>query len=88
MNNQRRKAIATALELLDAARIASEAARAAIEEIRDEEQEAFDNMPESFQSGDKGDVAQEAINALESAESNLDGFDFESVRNSLEEAAA
>jgi uncharacterized coiled-coil DUF342 family protein len=35
------------------------------EEIRDEEQEYFDNMPEAFQGGDKGQAAEEAISNLE-----------------------
>lgn len=39
----------------------------ALEGIRDEEQEAYDNMPESFQNGDKGEQSQAAIEALESA---------------------
>jgi phage host-nuclease inhibitor protein Gam len=43
-----------------------------IETIRDAEQEYYDNMPESFQSGEKGERTQEAIDALESAISDLE----------------
>lgn len=43
----------------------------AIEVIREEEQEYYDNMPESFQGGEKGDAAQEAIGELENAISDL-----------------
>ena len=50
-----------------------------VEVLLEQEQEAFDNMPESFQEGEKGERAQEAINAiqnifdgLESAETDLD----------------
>ena len=52
-----------------------------IQEILDEEQEYYDNMPESLQSGDKGDLAQNAISNLESAQS-----DAESVINYLNSA--
>lgn len=34
---------------------------------RDEEQDYFDAMPESFQSGDKGSVAEEAIQNIDNA---------------------
>jgi hypothetical protein len=47
------------------------------------EQESFENMPESFQGGEKGEKAQEAINNFESAMSSL-----EDANNYLEEAKA
>jgi len=40
--------------------------------VRDEEQEAYDNMPESFQGGEKGEKAQECISAIEDAISSLE----------------
>ncbi|MGE0294727.1 MAG: hypothetical protein AB7P97_20440 [Hyphomonadaceae bacterium] len=40
-------------------------------QLRDELQEWYDNLPENFQSGDKGDQLQEAIGELDDA----DGFD-------------
>lgn len=46
-----------------------------LEEVRDEEQEYYDNMSEGIQSGEKGDLAQEAINNLEAAISFLEGLD-------------
>ena len=60
MNKERRTRI-TALQ--DKLReISSE-----IETIKDEEQEYYDNMPESLQGGDKGQAAEAAINALDEA---------------------
>jgi len=60
MNDERRKEIAKAMTLLqDAVNI--------IEAVKDEEQDSFDNMPESFQQGDKGSRMEEGISALESA---------------------
>lgn len=52
-----------------------------IEEIRDEEQEAYDSLLESLQDGDKGTKMSEAVDNLESAYSSL-----EEVAESLEEA--
>lgn len=43
----------------------------AIEALRDEEQEAFDNMPESLQDGERGERMQSAVEALEYAADDL-----------------
>lgn len=50
-----------------------EAIRERIEAIRDEEQDYFDNMPEAFQDGEKGERTQEAISLLEDVFENVDG---------------
>ena len=65
MNKQRRKEIARAAAMI-------EEAKSILETCRDEEQDYYDNMPESFQNGEKGSVAQEAIDALEEAVSQLE----------------
>ena len=49
MNKARRKRLAEAAELL-------EQARDILEEVKDEEQEAHDNLPESFQQGERGEL--------------------------------
>ena len=49
--------------------------RQSIDEILSEEQEAFDNLPESLQYGERGTAMQEAIDALESAISSCDEVD-------------
>lgn len=43
-----------------------------LQEVRDEEQAKFDNMPESLQDGDRGQRMQEGIDALDAAESSLE----------------
>jgi hypothetical protein len=43
-----------------------------LESLRDELQDWYDNLPESFQNGDKGDQLQEAISGLDSAITNPD----------------
>lgn len=65
MNNQRRKAIRAVLAMI-------EEARGPIEELRGEEQDAFDSMPESLQESERGERAQEAVEALEEAEMAID----------------
>lgn len=85
MNNDRRKSIAaivTQLQGLDLDSIKS-----SVEEIRDEEQEAFDNMPESLQEGERGQAMSTAIEALEEVVSALDEFSTDDLIAKLEEAA-
>lgn len=65
MNNARRKRIEDALELMSRA-------RGILEEVLEEEQEAFDALPESFQYGERGDAMQECIDALESGAGDLE----------------
>lgn len=46
--------------------------RERIENCREEEQEYFDNMPENFQFGERGEAAEEAIDNLDSAISSIE----------------
>lgn len=52
-----------------------EALRQDIDSILEEEQEAYDNMPESLQNGERGEAMQEAIEALESAVGSCEELD-------------
>ena len=65
MNAQRRKTIASLSERLQ--NLMNEAAQLAdeINEVMYEEQEYADNMPESLQCGEKGQKAQDAIDAMQ-----------------------
>jgi t-SNARE complex subunit (syntaxin) len=58
MNDKRRREIRKIKE-----QIADLAMR--LEDIRDQEQESFDNMPESLQQGERGEKMESAINELE-----------------------
>ena len=73
MNNERRKQIDAALEFIVEA-------RGILESVRDEEQGAFDNLPESFQDSEKGERMQDAVSSLEEAIADL-----ENIESSLEE---
>lgn len=65
MNKARRLEIQKAMEKLDEA-------KAMLESCRDEEQDYFDNMPESLQGGDKGQAAENAISLLDDIISNIE----------------
>lgn len=73
MNKHRRKEIQDIIQSIDIMKFR-------IEAVAEEEQEYFDNMPESIQEGEKGDLCQEKIAALEYA------ADFDEVVSNLEEA--
>ena len=72
MNNKRRKEISKIVSTL-------EDVRDRLSEVVDEEQIAFDNMPESIQGSDRGCESEEAIgylsDALDSVESALEYLD-------------
>ncbi len=70
MNKDRRARIARLVANLQAALDSIDAEGA--ETIRDEEQEYYENMPESFQNGDKGTAAQDAITNLDTAQEKSD----------------
>ncbi len=65
MNAQRRKWINSVWDKLD--ELKSE-----IESIMEEEQEAYDNLPESIQDGERGEKMQEAIDNLSNSMDSID----------------
>lgn len=72
MNKERRKRLAEAFEKIVEV-------REILEGVKDEEQEAYDNLPENFQNGERGEEMQnyiemidEACGYLEDAESVVD----------------
>lgn len=75
MNKLRREAIAAIAEKL-------EELKSDIETLKDEEGEYYDNMPESLQGSEKGEKAEAAVSAFESAMDSID-----EALSSLEEAA-
>lgn len=85
MNAKRRKALAaiiTRLEELDSMR---EEIREQLAAVRDEEQEALENMPESLQESDRGQQMQEYIDTMENVTGELDLIDIESLIDQLRE---
>lgn len=60
MNNTRRKSLQELIKK-------TEGLKLEIEELRTEEEEYYNNMPEAFQDGEKGDRAQTVIEYLDEA---------------------
>lgn len=87
MNADRRKEITAAIELADTIRDLLDEFRSKIEDIRDGEQEYLDNMPESFQNGEKGEKAQAAIDAATEAFDLIEEIDLEAITDLLNTAA-
>jgi len=79
MNKDRRKRLTEALALLDKAETLLNEADQIVTEVRDEEQEAFDNLSEGLQQSERGQLMEEAISSLES-------FDVESFLNDARES--
>lgn len=75
MNKKRRQAIAQLVTEIEKFRAVSAAITEQVEAIRDEEQECFDNMPESLQSGRNGSTAEEAISQFEAPAESLEEID-------------
>ena len=65
MNKDRRKRVQEVVDLL-------EQAKETLSALAEEEQEAFENLPESLQDTDNGEAMTEAAETLESAESDVD----------------
>lgn len=65
MNKKDRAQLAKAIGFL-------EEAKAIIDDLAASEREKYDNMPESLQQGDRGTAMEEAANALEEAQTQVD----------------
>jgi hypothetical protein len=72
MNKKSRKRISDLRELLGWIRME-------LDELRDTEQEKYDNLPETFHDGEQGERLQEAIDALDEA-----SYSIEAVEETLE----
>lgn len=68
MNKARRQQLSKAIEMMDEL-------MSLIEQIKNEEQEAFDNMPEGFQTSERGEQMEEYIDTLAEICENI--FDFQ-----------
>lgn len=85
MNKIRRKELAHIIEKLEALDALRAEIQEELETVMDEEQEAFDNMPESLQESERGEQMQEYIDAMQYAMDDLENFDVESIMDQLQE---
>lgn len=76
MNAERRKKLTDAIAYINRA-------VQIIEDVRDDEQDSFDNLPESLQSGDRGMLMEECIQGMDEVLEELDSCisDIEDVKN-------
>ena len=74
MNKARRKAYDKIADQIAVLISKVEDLKSELETIRDEEQEYYDAMPESFQNGDKGQAATDVIEKFETTLSALEEF--------------
>jgi len=88
MNDARRKELKKATELLSGIEAAYNEAKELIESAKDGEREYADNMPENMKSGERGEQAESAADALEEAFDAMEQFDLSDVISKIEEATA
>lgn len=74
MNRARRKELERAVELL-------QQAQEIVASVRDDEQEAYDNLPESIQYSERGEQMSEYVDTLD----NAADYDIEDIINNLNE---
>ena len=86
MNALRRNRISKVIEAVNALNERIDEIMCFIDAIREDEEECFENLPESLQDSERGEAMQEAIDKLESAYSFLEDIDLEDVISDLEDA--
>lgn len=86
MNAKRRNSIDSVInELIEKFEEIKAEAIDQLSEIRDEEQEAYDNLPEALQDSERGENMQNCIDALEYFMSDLENMEIEGTDDLLEE---
>ena len=87
MNRIRRKSLRTILGQIDELSTVLETVKEALQDVLNEEQEAYDNLPEGLQESDRGQQMQEYIDALEGVVDSLGELDIEDLYGTIEEIA-
>ena len=86
MNAKRRNAIESVInELIEKFEEIKSEAIDQLSEIRDEEQEVYDNLPEALQDSERGENMQNCIDALEYFMSDLENMEIEGTDDLLGE---
>lgn len=83
MNKARRKELAQIVAKLEELEALHMEIKKELEAVRDDEQEALDNLPESLQESERGEQMQEYIDAMESALDDLEQLDIKEIRDLL-----
>lgn len=83
MNNARRKKVAEIAAQMEAAQSLLRHICDLLEEVKDEEEEALNNMPESLQDSEKGCQMMEFVYAADDVWDDLYNLDIETMRDRL-----
>ena len=86
MNKQRRNAIKKIISKLEEIKLSILDQYEEVVNIKNEEEDAFDCMPESLQDGDRGCAMQEAIDMLDDISGNIEdiALDLENEMDNLQ----
>ena len=87
MNRIRRKSLRAILGQMDELSTVLETIKEALQDVLNEEQEAYDNLPEGLQEADRGQQMQEYIEPLEGVVDSLGDLDIEDLYGTIEEIA-
>ena len=87
MNRIRRKSLKAILGQMGELSTVLETVKEALQDVLNEEQEAYDNLPERLQEADRGQQMQEYIEALEGVVDSLGELDIEDLYETVEEIA-
>ena len=86
MNKERRNKINKAIEEVNRLQEALEGLQQIVEEIRDEEQDYLENIPENLQGSERYETAESAVESLENAVDWFDKVDIDELISALEES--
>lgn len=87
MNRERRKNLKVILGQMDELTSKIEDVKEALQEVIDEEEEAYGNLPESLKESERSERLQEYIDAMEEVVEALDELDMDDLREKIEEIA-
>lgn len=86
MNNSRRKDLDRAMGLIEKIKDEFEEIASILRTCADEEREYYDNMPEGLQNSEKGQQADSAADALDTAASIFEELNLEEQITQIDEA--
>ena len=87
MNKERRKELESIKTELESTGSQIDTIKERLQAVIDAETESFDNLPDSFRDGERGEKAQAAIDSLQSAFDEIESFDVANINTTLDEAA-
>lgn len=88
MNNDRRKDLDKAIDILTKIRDDFDKAKALIADAAEGEQEGFDNLTEGLQQAERGQRMEEVAGALQEAADEMEALDFDDLISRLDDAKA